>query len=97
MLTSQWCRARDTAELAFPRRKADEPAFNSFFDDRPSGPGRTAAARRILQDWRGPGALVVTTHHVNIGVLTGIAQASGEGIVVRIDNGTVSVVGRISP
>lgn len=96
VLTSQWCRARDTAELAFPGRKREEPAFSSFFDDRSKGPAQTAVARRILQDWRGPGALVVTTHQVNITALTGIFPASGEGIVIRLDNGAVSVVGRIS-
>lgn len=97
VLTSQWCRARDTAELAFPGRKRDETAFNSFFGDASKSPAQTAAARRILADWRGPGALVVTTHQVNIGALTGISPASGEGIVVKAENGTISVVGRISP
>lgn len=97
VLTSQWCRARDTAELAFPGRKQDEAAFNSFFSDRAQGAAQTAAARRILADWRGPGALVVTTHQVNIEALTGLSPASAEGIVVEIANDAISVVGRIRP
>lgn len=97
VLTSQWCRARETAELAFPGRGQDEPAFNSFFGDRSKGPAQTAVARRVLEAWRGPGALVVTTHQVNITELTGIVPASGEGIVVRMDDGAVRVVGRIAP
>ncbi len=97
VLTSQWCRARDTAELAFPGRTRDETAFNSFFGNRSEGPAQTTAARRILADWRGPGALVVTTHQVNIAALTGISPASGEGVVVKVENENISVVGRVRP
>ncbi len=97
VLTSQWCRARDTAELAFPGRKRDEVAFNSFFNDRTESAAQTAAARRLLADWRGPVALVVTTHQVNIGALTGLAPASGEGIVVEVVADTIRVIGRIHP
>ncbi|MCA3599609.1 MAG: histidine phosphatase family protein [Methylobacterium sp.] len=97
VLTSQWCRTRETAELAFPGRKEEEPAFNSFFDDRSKGPGQTAAARQVLKGWRGPGALVVSTHQVNITGLTGIVPASGEGLVVQLEGDTVRVLGRIKP
>ncbi len=97
VLTSQWCRTRETAELAFPGRMEDEPAFNSFFDDRSKGPSQTIAARRVLASWRGPGALVVTTHQVNITGLTGIVPASGEGIVLRMEGEAVRVIGRIAP
>ena len=91
--TSQWCRTRETAQLllagatkpgaAVPLK--DEPAFNSFFGDAASAPVQTAAAARLLRGWRGPGTLVVSTHQVNITALTGLALASGEGIVVRFD------------
>lgn len=97
VFTSQWCRTRETAELAFPGTKQDAPAFNSFFDDRAKGPAQTTAARRLLSEWRGPGALVVTTHQVNITALTGISPASGEGIVIRMFGGDVRVIGRIRP
>jgi hypothetical protein len=97
VLTSQWCRTRETAELAFPGQKQDEPAFNSFFDNRGRGPMQTAAARPILLNWRGPGALVVATHQVNIAGLTGITPASGEGVVLRADGNALTIVGRIKP
>jgi phosphohistidine phosphatase SixA len=97
VLTSQWCRARETAELAFPAQKQDQPVFNSFFDDRSTGPAQTAAARPILINWRGPGALVVSTHQVNITALTGIVPASGEGVVLKVDGSALTVVGRIKP
>lgn len=97
VLTSQWCRAKETAELAFPGRAIFEPVFNSFFDARDREPMQTAAVRAILLAWRGPGALVVTTHHVNIVGLTGIAPASAEGIVLANSGGILAVVGRIQP
>jgi phosphohistidine phosphatase SixA len=95
VLTSQWCRARETAELAFPGQVKEEPAFNSFFGDRSSEPAQTAEARRILLEWAGPGVLVVVSHQVNISALTGEFTGSGEGIVLRRESGELSIAGRI--
>ncbi|MFN3869671.1 MAG: histidine phosphatase family protein [Hyphomicrobiaceae bacterium] len=97
VLTSQWCRCAETAELAFPGAVTPEPAFNSFFEDRAQSGPQTEAARSILGQWRGPGALVVVTHQVNIDALTGAYTASGEGVVVRVADGAISVIGRIKP
>lgn len=97
VLTSQWCRTRETAALAFPGRAEDATAFNSFFSDRGAGPAQTAAARAILARWAGPQALVVVTHQVNITALTGIVPASGEGIVLARDGDSWQVAGRIRP
>jgi len=97
VLSSEWCRARETAELALPGRVETEAAFNSFFGNPQNRTAATAAARRILLDWRGPGALVVTTHQVNISALVGRSTASGEGIVVEPRGGTLVVIGSIRP
>ncbi len=97
VLVSQWCRTTETAAIAFPGRAKAEPAFNSFFGRPADGPAQTKAALAVLDAWRGPGALVVTTHQVNITALTGIFPASGEGIVVDRRNGIWTVVGRIRP
>jgi phosphohistidine phosphatase SixA len=96
VLSSQWCRARETAELAFPGKAAGEPAFNSFFGDRADEPERTATAKRILLDWNGPGVLVVVTHQVNIQALTGVSAASGEGIVLSRERNGLKAIGRIT-
>lgn len=94
--TSQWCRTRETAALAFPqRRPIEQPVFNSFFGDASGADEQTAQARALLQGWRGPGVLVVSTHQVNIAALTGISPGSGEGIVVRPVEGGLRVLGRI--
>jgi phosphohistidine phosphatase SixA len=97
VLTSQWCRARDTAELAFPGKWREEPAFNSFFNVRDKATAQTKRAEGILSKWRGPGVMVVTTHQVNITALTNIVPASGEGVIVRFQNGKATVLGRVQP
>jgi len=97
VLTSQWCRTTETAELTFPGRARAEPIFNSFFSDRSTGPAQTEAARRLLRAWTGPGALFVSTHQVNITALTQIVPASGEGIVLQPRGHDLLVVGRIQP
>jgi phosphohistidine phosphatase SixA len=102
VMTSRWCRAMETADLAFPDLSRQglvrrEPAFDSFFDERAEGPARTTAARAILDGWRGPGALVVTTHQVNITALTGIVPASGEGVVLARSPEGWRIAGRLAP
>jgi phosphohistidine phosphatase SixA len=95
--SSQWCRTRETAQLAFGTAAQDEPAFNSFFEDRSRADTQTAQARQLLGAWRGPGAMVVVTHQVNITALTGVVPASGEGIVMRMAANGLETVGRLPP
>ena len=96
--SSQWCRTRETADLAFPAQRQDEPAFNSFFGEgTPQAEQQTALARSRLVRWRGPGVLVVVTHQVNITALTGVFPASGEGVVLRPEGAELRVVGRVAP
>ncbi len=97
VLTSQWCRTRETAELAFPKQARDDPNFNSFFGDAARGATQTAQAKTALSRWRGPGVLVVTTHQVNITALTGVYPSSGEGVVLRPRGDGVEVIGRLPP
>jgi phosphohistidine phosphatase SixA len=95
--TSQWCRTRETADLAFPNQRTDQPAFNSFFSDTEAEPTKTRAAKALLNQWRGPGVAVVVTHQVNIAAITGLGTASGEGIVVKPSAQGLVVLGRIAP
>jgi phosphohistidine phosphatase SixA len=97
VLSSQWCRARETAQLAFPGMQKDAAAFNSFLRNPNDEPKQTIAARKILQDWQGAGALVVVAHQVNITRLTGIYPASGEGVVVKRQGSELVVVARLTP
>jgi phosphohistidine phosphatase SixA len=95
--SSQWCRTRETADLAFPNQRVDQPAFNSFFGDSQSEPAQTGAAKALLNGWRGPGVLVVFTHQVNISAITGLGAASGEGVVLEPSGRGLVVVDRVAP
>ncbi|MES2972489.1 MAG: histidine phosphatase family protein [Pseudomonadota bacterium] len=99
VLSSQWCRTRETARLAFGEQAVrDEPAFNSQFGRRGEADTQTARARAILQKWKGPGVLVVVTHQVNISALAEGFTSSAEGVVMRpAANGRLEVLGRVSP
>lgn len=79
---SQWCRTKETAELAFPGRVQERPAFNSHFGRADEASGQTAQARREIGAWRGEGVLVVVTHQVNITALTGLSAASGDAVLL---------------
>jgi phosphohistidine phosphatase SixA len=97
VLTSQWCRTRETAQLAFPGQPVEAPAFNSFFEDRSTSTAQTAQALQTLTQWRGPGVLVVVTHQVNITALTDVVPSSGEGVVVKPVGQTLQVLARLPP
>ena len=99
VLTSQWCRARDTAQFAFGDVAKDAPAFNSSFlaSDQISA-AQTAQARAVLTSWHGSGALVVVSHQINITALTGVSPSTAEGVVVRkAADGTLTVLGTVRP
>lgn len=97
VLSSQWCRTRETATLLNVGTPVDEPAFNSFFGNRQNEPAQTEKAKALLLQWRGPGVLVVVTHQVNITALTDVFPASGEGVVLRVSGKNLQVVQRMPP
>ena len=98
VLTSEWCRCRETADLAFPGQSVDAPVFNSFFADRSRSREQTAGAIELLEKMQtASGAVVVVTHQVNITAIAKVFPLSGEGSVVRVQDGTVEVLGRLAP
>lgn len=98
VLTSEWCRCTQTAELLGVAPVETFPPLNSFFRNRDRGPEQTAAVERFLADWSGEETLVMVTHQVNITALLDIFPNSGEVIVVRPGNdGSPEVLGRLGP
>src|SRR5690606_31663880 len=95
--SSRWCRARETAALAALGPVREMPAFDSIFARRDADGRQTAQARALLLGWRGPGALVVVTHQVNISALAGGGTAPAEGVVLQRDGDALRVAGRIAP
>ncbi|SIO38010.1 Histidine phosphatase superfamily (branch 1) [Rhodovulum sp. ES.010] len=93
VLTSQWCRCRETAELLGLGPVVETPALNSFFGDFPRREAQTRAARDLLAAAEGRPMLV--SHQVNISALTGRGTRSGEVLVIRLDGEAVEVLGSI--
>jgi phosphohistidine phosphatase SixA len=100
VLTSQWCRARETAELMALGPLVEEPAaLNSFFGRSGEREAATAALRQRLAALPADSATVVmVTHQVNITALTAVFPRSGEIVVLRrAADGDMTTLGRLTP
>nr|WP_298055974.1 histidine phosphatase family protein [uncultured Halomonas sp.] len=94
--SSRWCRALETAELMALGSVEPAPWLDSFFRERGDQALITQTARERIAAWQGPGNLLLVTHQVNITALTGGGVSSGEMVVVRPQQGSLAVVGRLS-
>lgn len=83
VLTSQWCRCRETAELLGLGPVEEMPALNSFFADRSTREAQTRLLRDFLVTLPDDQRVVLVTHQVNITALTGRGVSSGEVFVLR--------------
>jgi phosphohistidine phosphatase SixA len=98
VLTSQWCRCRETAELLDLAPVEEYPVLNSFFSDRSTATEQTAALRSFIAGVQLKENIVLVTHQVNITELTGVFPVSGEMVVVRPNGeGGVQLIGRLQP
>ncbi|MEO1495159.1 MAG: histidine phosphatase family protein [Pseudomonadota bacterium] len=81
VLTSQWCRCRDTAALLDLGALEDAPPLNSFFEDRHLRDPQTKALRALLDRAPADQTLMLVTHQVNITALLSTGVSSGEVFV----------------
>nr|WP_299567292.1 histidine phosphatase family protein [Enterovirga sp.] len=98
--SSRWCRAMDTAALAFPEAEiTPEPALDSNFGRNSGAETETADTAALVARWSGRAeTLVLVTHQVNILALTSVPLAEGEVVVVRPTRaGPLNVVGKLRP
>jgi len=100
VLTSEWCRCRQTAELMAVGPIETAPTFNNAFVLRNRRDELTQGARAVIASWSGSGVLVVTTHGANILALAGTRPAEGAVVVVEPDPAAESrlrMLGQILP
>jgi len=96
VLSSQWCRCRETAELLGLGPIEEFPALNSFFAERSTSERQTRETLEFLANLPDDARVMLVTHQVNITALTGRAVSSGELFVIDITpDGTVEVLGEI--
>jgi phosphohistidine phosphatase SixA len=96
VVSSQWCRCVDTAELLDVGSVEELPSLNSLVSyPRDRGEMTEATRQWILeQDLSEP--LLLVTHQINIGALVSAYPDEGEIVIVRpADDGTLAVVGTI--
>jgi len=84
VLTSRWCRAVDTAQLAFGRHEIWEE-LNSTFHDRSRQAAQSAAVRKRMAAHRGPDNLFLVGHGSNI--IDAIGTYPGQGGMVIVTPG----------
>ena len=94
VLSSQWCRCKDTAKYAFKNYK-EFSALNSTF----SAPYDKNEKKQInelknfVKKWNGKGGnLILVTHYVVILAMTGQASSSGELIIVDKNFNVLSTI-----
>jgi len=98
VLTSRWCRARDTARLLAVGKVEAYPAFDSSFTvPEAVANRRTARVQALIDRHRGKrGVLVLVGHQVNITALTGVVPSSGGAVVVKARaDGSLRVIGTL--
>lgn len=96
--SSRWCRASETAALAFGGY-APWPELDSLVNgSRRDLPERAERIRKTIAAWRGPGTLVLVSHQWVIEEVTGHSPEEGVLLVVRPTSaGRPAVLGTLRP
>ncbi len=93
VLTSQWCRCRETADVLEFGKPIDFPGLNSFYQNRSTADAQTEEVREFLRSLSESETVLLVTHQVNITALTGRSVSSGEVFLVRTGpDGNVRVI-----
>lgn len=95
VLSSEWCRCKDTAELAFGRYET-WPALNNLFGRHENAAAQRSAILERASRFRGAGNLILVSHGSTIVQVAGINPAMGEMVVMKpAGAGKLELVGRI--
>jgi phosphohistidine phosphatase SixA len=82
VLSSEWCRCKQTAQYAF--NKYETKSFlNSFFSEKFASNKNKQIndLKKYINEWRGDNNLVLVTHYVTIQEVLNITSSSGELII----------------
>lgn len=99
IVSSQWCRCFETAQLMRLGSVCELPSLNSFYDAPGQADLLVDGAIAFMKDparLRSPGVTMMVTHQVTIARVIRKTMASGQMIVVKVDeNGELEEVGLI--
>ena len=94
VLSSEWCRCKDTARLAFDNFETFN-ALNSFYDERfaMNRSNQLKNLKVFINKWNSDSNLVIVTHYVVISALLNRGTSSGEMIVT---DKKLNIIGNIN-
>ena len=94
VLTSEWCRCKDTAKYAFKNFKTFS-ALNSFFSEKfqKNKKNQMKNLQSFIRKWKGEGNLVFITHYVVI--LETINKTASSGELIILDK-NLGFIGRVN-
>ena len=83
VLSSEWCRCKQSAELAFNKYETKK-FLNSFFSQKffHNKDSQIKELKEYIKKWDGKNNLIFVTHYVVISEILNISSSSGEIIVV---------------
>jgi broad specificity phosphatase PhoE len=99
VLSSPWCRARETAILLELGEVSDYRPVDNLYGRSEAREAQTASLRAAIAGWTGKGNLMIVSHGSVISALTAINPREAEGVVLAPAPGTAEgfrLVGRIS-
>ena len=93
VLSSEWCRCKDTAKYAFKNFKTFD-ALNSFYDEKfyKFKKKQIKNLNKYIDEWAGNKNLILITHYVVISEMLNLAVSSGE---IAISKKNLELVGTI--
>jgi len=96
--SSQWCRCLETAKLMSMGPVKQLPALNSFYERIQDRKPNISALKDFISRQPVDGELIVlVTHFVTIGAITGESVASGMGVLLELkEDAPYSVVGKLT-
>ena len=100
VLSSEWCRCRETAKLMEVGEAWNLPALNNLYGRSERREVQMIELRTLISSWSGSGTLLLVSHGSTIGALTGIHPATAAGVVLAPAPDTAEgfrIVGRIGP
>ncbi|MEO1018995.1 MAG: histidine phosphatase family protein [Pseudomonadota bacterium] len=97
VMSSQWCRCLDTAELLDLAPVEELESLNSFFRNRSLRDEQTEATLQWLAALPDGQKTLLVTHQVNVTALTGVYPTSGEIVAFSLkDQGDITVHGTLT-
>lgn len=97
VLSSRYCRAFDTARIAFGETLVEAfPALDRLSRNELGKEKALAAVFSAAEAFSGTGNLIMVTHAENIMGSTGQGAREGEAVIVRAEGKTLRVIGRVA-